>query len=144
MPGRVFPAVRFRPGLLALIGCALLAWYLTVQLAAGMPPGPGTMGLGLAGFLAGWALMMTAMMLPSLAPLLSVYLRSIRAERSSRVRAVRTAALVAGYLLTWTGFGILAYAVACWAANWPPRPRWPRPGSVPDCWWPQGSTKSHR
>ncbi len=112
MPGRVFPAVRFRPGLLALIGCALLAWYLTVQLAAGMPPGPGTMGLGLAGFLAGWALMMTAMMLPSLAPLLSVYLRSIRAERSSRVRAVRTAALVAGYLLTWTGFGILAYAVA--------------------------------
>ncbi len=112
MPGRVFPAVRFRPGLLALIGCALLAWYLTVQLAAGMPPGPGAMGLGLAGFLAGWALMMTAMMLPSLAPLLSAYLRSIRAERSSRTRAVRTTALVAGYLLTWTGFGILAYAAS--------------------------------
>lgn len=111
-PGRTILAARPHPGLLALIAVALLAWYLTVQLAAGMPPGPGTMGLGLAGYLAGWALMMTAMMLPSLAPLLSVYLRSIRAERSSRTRAVRTAALVAGYLLTWTGFGILAYAVS--------------------------------
>ena len=97
---------------MALIVVALLAWYLTVQLAAAMPPGPGTMGLGLAGYLAGWALMMTAMMLPSLAPLLSVYLRSIRAEPSSRVRAVRSTELVAGYLLTWTGFGILAYAVS--------------------------------
>ena len=102
------------------------------------------MGLGLAGFLAGWALMMTAMMLPSLAPLLSVYLRSIRAERSSRVRAVRTAALVAGYLLTWTGFGILAYAAALLGGKLAAEPRRPRPGSVPDCWWPQGSTKSHR
>jgi predicted metal-binding membrane protein len=117
MPGRVFPAVRFRPGLLVLIGCALLAWYLTVQLAAGMPPGPGAMGLGLAGFLVGWTLMMTAMMLPSVAPLLSAYLRSIRAEHSSRTRAVRTTALMAGYLLTWTGFGVLAYAASILGAR---------------------------
>jgi predicted metal-binding membrane protein len=97
---------------LALIGCALLAWYATVLLAAGMPAGPGVMGVGLAGFLVGWAAMMTAMMLPALAPLLSVYLRSIRAERSGRTRAARTAALVAGYLLTWTAFGVLAYGAS--------------------------------
>ncbi|MCG2622296.1 DUF2182 domain-containing protein [Arthrobacter sp. I2-34] len=114
---RAWLATRPHPGWLALIAAALLAWFLTVQLAAGMPPGPGAMGLGLAGFLAGWALMMTAMMLPSLAPLLSAYLRSIRAEHSSWVRAGRTAALVAGYLLTWTGFGVLAYAAALFAGR---------------------------
>ncbi|MFD1213794.1 DUF2182 domain-containing protein [Arthrobacter sp. GCM10027362] len=111
-PRRAWLAARPHPGLLALIGFALLAWFLTVQLAAGMPPGPGAMGLGLSGFLAGWAFMMTAMMLPVLAPLLFVYLRSIRAGRSGAVRAARTAPLLAGYLLTWTGFGVLAYAAA--------------------------------
>ncbi|NKX49957.1 DUF2182 domain-containing protein, partial [Arthrobacter deserti] len=115
--GRARLSVRPPPGLLVLIPCALLAWYATVNLAAGMPPGAGAMGLGLAGFLAGWAVMMTAMMLPSLAPLLSVYLRSIRAERSGRTRALRTAALVAGYLLAWTGFGVLAYAASLLGAR---------------------------
>jgi predicted metal-binding membrane protein len=111
-PGRAYLSTRPHPGLLGLIACALLAWYLTVLLAAGMPPGPGSMGLGLTGFLIGWAVMMTAMMLPALAPLLSAYLRSIRAEHSSWTRAVRTAALVAGYLLTWTGFGVLVYGAS--------------------------------
>ena len=70
------------------------------------------MGLGLLGFLGVWTLMMAAMMLPALAPLTSTYLRSIRAVRSRRVRAIRTTALVAGYLLTWIGFGVVAYAAA--------------------------------
>lgn len=47
-----------------------------------MSTSPGTMGLGLWGFL---ALMMAAMTLPVLAPLTSIYLRSIRAVRSSRI-----------------------------------------------------------
>ncbi|MET1022348.1 MAG: DUF2182 domain-containing protein [Arthrobacter sp.] len=77
-----------------------------------MPAGPGTMGLKLWGFLGVWALMMAAMMLPALAPLTSMYLRSIRAVRSSRVRVIRTTALVGGYLLTWIGCGAAAYAAA--------------------------------
>jgi predicted metal-binding membrane protein len=56
--------------------------------------------------------MMAAMMLPALAPFTSTYLRSLRAVRSSRARAARTAALVGGYLLTWIGFGVLAFAAA--------------------------------
>lgn len=96
----------------ALIACAALAWYLTFSGLADMSAGPGTMGLGLWGFLGVWALMMAAMMLPALAPLTSTYLRSIRAVRSRRVRAIRTTALVGGYLLTWIGFGIVAYAAA--------------------------------
>ncbi|WP_427007904.1 DUF2182 domain-containing protein [Pseudarthrobacter sp. H2] len=81
-----------------------------------MSTGPGTMGLGLWQFLAVWALMMAAMMLPALAPFTSTYLRSLRAVRSSRVRAARTAALVGGYLLTWIGFGMLAFAAAALSA----------------------------
>jgi predicted metal-binding membrane protein len=70
------------------------------------------MGLGLWGFLGVWALMMAAMMLPALAPLTSAYLRSIRAVRSRRLRALRTTGLVGGYLLTWIGFGAVAYVAA--------------------------------
>jgi predicted metal-binding membrane protein len=99
-------------GELALIGCAALAWYLMLLFLTDMSVGPGTMGLRLWGFLAVWALMMAAMMLPALAPLTSTYLRSIRAVRSGRVRAIRTVALVSGYLLTWIGFGVVAYAAA--------------------------------
>ncbi|WP_155855696.1 copper chaperone [Arthrobacter sp. 9MFCol3.1] len=78
-----------------------------------MSTGPGTMGLSLWGFLAVWTPMMAAMMLPALAPLTSTYLRSIRAVRSSRVRAIRTTALVGGYLLTWIGFGVLGGSWWC-------------------------------
>jgi predicted metal-binding membrane protein len=81
-----------------------------------MSTGPGTMGLGLWGFLGVCALMMAAMMLPALAPLTSTYLRSIRAVRSRRVRTIRTTGLVGGYLLTWIGFGVVAYAAAALSA----------------------------
>ncbi|MDF9749428.1 putative metal-binding membrane protein [Arthrobacter sp. ES3-54] len=101
---------------LALIGCAALAWYFTFSGLTDMSTGPGTMGLGLWGFLGVWALMMAAMMLPALAPLTSTYLRSIRAVRSRRVRAIRTTGLVGGYLLTWIGFGVVAYAAAALSA----------------------------
>lgn len=74
------------------------------------------MGLGLWQFLAVWALMMAAMMLPALAPFTSTYLRSLRAVRSSHVRAARTVALVGGYLVTWIGFGVLAFAAAALSA----------------------------
>ena len=116
MPGRSRLTAGHHAGELALIGCAALAWYLTFLGLSDMSTGPGTMGLRLGGFLAVWTLMMAAMMLPALAPLTSTYLRSIRAVRSSRVRALRTTALVGGYLLTWIGFGVVAYAAAALSA----------------------------
>lgn len=99
-----------------MLACAALAWYLTYASFAGMPAAPGTMGLGLLGFLAAWELMMAAMMLPALAPLTSAYLRTIRGVQRQWVRAGRTVALITGYLMTWLGFGILAYAAASLAA----------------------------
>jgi predicted metal-binding membrane protein len=59
-----------------------------------MGPMPGTMGLGIGSFVAVWALMMTAMMLPSVTPFASLYTRSFT-ER----RGLRLAALGSGYLL---------------------------------------------
>ena len=112
MAGRSRLTLSHDGGALALIACAALAWYLTVIGRVDMSAGTGTMGLRLWGFLGVWALMMAAMMLPALAPFTSTYLRSIRAVRSSRVRAFRTASLVAGYLLTWIGFGVVAYGAA--------------------------------
>ena len=100
------------PGLLVLLACALVAWYFTILAAARMPVGPGTMGLGLFGYLVGWELMMSAMMLPALAPLLGVYLRSLRSVPNGWIRTARTVALVAGYLAVWALFGILAYGAA--------------------------------
>lgn len=117
MPGQAQVRIRNHAALLVLLGCAVIAWYFTIREFGGMPPGPGTMGFGLARFLAAWTLMMAAMMLPSLAPLTAVYLRSIRATRSAPGRAARTAALVIGYLLAWAAFGAIAFAVAALAAE---------------------------
>ena len=96
----------------ALVAAALVAWTLTYAWASGMPTGPGAMGAGLVEFLALWAVMMTAMMLPSLAPVTDAYMRTLAREPSPRVRAMRTAGLVLGYLLAWTAYGVAAYALA--------------------------------
>lgn len=117
MEGQAYPAVRSRAALLVLLGCAAVAWYFTVLGAGGMPPGPGTMGLDLAGFLLVWSLMMAAMMLPALAPLATAYLRSLRAVPDTHVRAVRTAGLVLGYLVSWAVFGAGAFVLALLAAQ---------------------------
>jgi predicted metal-binding membrane protein len=109
--------VRNHAALLVLLGCAAVAWYFTVLSFGDMAPGPGTMGLGLAGFLAAWTLMMAAMMLPALSPLTTLYLRSIRSTPSAPIRAARTAALVVGYLAAWAVFGVAAFAVALLTAQ---------------------------
>jgi predicted metal-binding membrane protein len=76
-----------------------------------MGPMPGTMGLGIGTFVAIWALMMVAMMLPSVAPFASLYTRSFTHNRE-----VRLAALVSGYLLVWSLAAIPAYGLA-WLAD---------------------------
>jgi predicted metal-binding membrane protein len=100
----------------ALLAAAALAWALTVRSASGMPPGPGTMGRDLPGFLTLWALMMAAMMLPSVAPVVSLYARTLKTRSNGFTRAVRSASLVAGYLVAWVAFGVVAFAAA-WAGG---------------------------
>ena len=93
----------------ALLALSALAWIGTIAWATSrdMSAMPGTMGLSLGEFVAMWALMMAAMMLPSVWPFVAVYERTIRAHRG-----VRLGALAAGYLLAWSIVGIGAYAIA--------------------------------
>ena len=87
----------------ALLGAALVAWIVTVERMRGMDAGPGT-DLGSLGWYLGiWVTMMAAMMLPSAAPAVLLFART-RGD-------LQTWAFVGGYLLAWTGYGLIAYAV---------------------------------
>ena len=62
-------------------------------------------------FLLLWVVMMAAMMLPSVAPVASLYLTVLRNRRNGTA-AAHAAALVAGYLLAWAGFGVAAFGIS--------------------------------
>jgi len=104
----VFAAARARLGLIALLfAVAGSGWWWTVAQTRGMDDGPWT-GLGTLGwFLGAWVVMMAAMMFPSVGPTVALYSRmgGERAPFSALVFA-------AGYLVTWTGAGLLAFSIA--------------------------------
>jgi predicted metal-binding membrane protein len=91
-----------------LVALAAVAWAATIAWAnrQGVSAMPGTMGLGLGEFVPMWALMMAAMMLPSVSPFVAVYERTIRVHRVARLGA-----LAGGYLLSWALVGVAAYGV---------------------------------
>jgi len=99
-------AVRTHPEVVAgVLAIAALAWWWTVERMAGMDAGPGT-DLGTLGwFTSVWAVMMAAMMLPSLAPTAAVYAALVRREPS------RVLLFAAGYLLVWSAAGVVAYGL---------------------------------
>jgi predicted metal-binding membrane protein len=57
-------------------------------------------------YVGGWLLMSAAMMLPAALPLLAIFARLTEPRGD---RAVLRALVVAGYLLVWVGFGVLAH-----------------------------------
>ena len=65
----------------------------------------------LAAFLGVWVVMMAAMMLPSVAPVSRTYLRVIGANRPRGAAPLRLVGLVAGYLVAWAAYGVVAYAL---------------------------------
>jgi predicted metal-binding membrane protein len=101
-----------KPETSALLFLAAAAWAATIVVARGMTTMTGTMGLRVGAFVAVWTLMMAAMMLPSVAPLASLYARSITANR-----AVRVSSLIVGYLVIWAAAGVPAYGLA-WLTSW--------------------------
>jgi len=103
-----FVAVRARLALVAaLFALAGIGWWSTGDRMRGMDKGPWT-GLGTLGwFLGAWAVMMAAMMLPSVAPTVALYSRMTR-ERSP----LSPLFFAAGYLVTWGAVGALAFAIA--------------------------------
>ncbi len=114
--------------------CALaaLAWVVTVDQANGMGIGPGTMGLTLLAFLALWVVMMAAMMLPSVAPMVIVWVRSVSVRATAWERVSGVAQFLAGYLVVWAAFGLLGLRrVRRRRASGRPVARPPRSGSAP-------------
>jgi predicted metal-binding membrane protein len=87
----------------SVLGAAVIAWIVTVQRMRGMDAGPGT-DLGALGWFVGiWVTMMAAMMLPSAAPAVALVAR-LRDNIAAWLFTL-------GYLLAWTAFGLVAYAV---------------------------------
>ncbi len=81
-----------------------------------------TWGGATATFMGMWVVMMVAMMLPSLAPMLSRYRRAVGGRDEAHLRSI-TALAGAGYFLVWTLVGAVAYplgiAVAAAEMRWP-------------------------
>src|SRR5881394_3119436 len=97
-------AYRTVAPLAATLGLAAAAWVVTVRQMRGMDMGVATQLGSFAFFVALWAVMMAAMMLPGLVP---AVLR--RTHSSGPVRAV--VPFVASYLVVWTLVGALLYAL---------------------------------
>jgi predicted metal-binding membrane protein len=97
----------------ALFALAVVAWAITGARMQGMDAGPGTDPGTLGFYLTSWVAMMAAMMFPSVAPLVAIYAGLQRARRAKQVPAPVGAAtfLVAGYLVTWTAAGLLAFGL---------------------------------
>ena len=95
----------------ALLVLAGAAWLVSDLRMSGMDAGPGS-PLGTFGFfITTWVVMMAAMMFPSVAPMVSMYVNIQRGRRRREMAVVvgAGACFVAGYLLVWTLAGVLAY-----------------------------------
>jgi predicted metal-binding membrane protein len=108
------PSQRFQVGVLvSLLGLAALAWLLTRERMLGMDGGPGTSPGSLGFYVVSWVAMMSAMMFPSIVPMVLTFgfVQHRRRDRGSIERAVSSWVFVSGYILTWTLFGVLAYGL---------------------------------
>jgi predicted metal-binding membrane protein len=95
------PAASAVRPVVVLLAVAAGCWAVTVTRMKDMDLGPGTDLGGLGWFAVVWVTMMAAMMLPSLSPM------AVASRRSTPGALV----FAGGYLLTWAGFGLLAYAL---------------------------------
>jgi predicted metal-binding membrane protein len=111
------PGLRATPAratlLIPLVALVVIAWLIAADRMAGMDDGaftdPGTFGF----YLSLWVVMMAAMMLPSAAPMVMVHAAVGRRKREvgRGAHPGATLAFAAGYLLAWTAYGVLAYAL---------------------------------
>ncbi len=98
---------------------ALLAWIPTLQQTFSMLSVQmyGTMGLSLAPFLLFWTIMMAAMMLPALAPTISVQYTSMYRQSLNIIACTaHIVTFILGYLCLWLLFGIPVFFLAVFSA----------------------------
>ena len=112
-----------------IIAIAAIAWAYLVYLdrdggVMGMETGMGGMAMaemswGAADFglmLVMWAVMMTAMMVPTATPVILMFAAVNRRHRESDQPFVPTGVFLAGYVIVWSGFAVLA-TLAHWGLH---------------------------
>src|SRR5690348_12929768 len=112
------PGIRADPRQLVLVAAllvlAVVGWFVTDNRMAGMDMGPATDPGTLGFYVTTWVVMMGAMMFPSIAPMVMAYSQIAR-RRRERGKAhsgpLASGLFVAGYLVSWTAFGLAAYAL---------------------------------
>jgi predicted metal-binding membrane protein len=103
---------RLTPQAAVLLIVAAIAWVAIIAWSQAGGAMAGNMGLELPAFLVAWTVMMAAMMLPSVAPVASLYSRSIFEHRARRLTV-----FTAGYLVVWASAGVLAFALGALIAG---------------------------
>ncbi len=116
------PMSRARAGiLLALVALTAGSWAYLLTRDHG--PGP-TMGLSALLFLGVWVAMLAATMFPAVAPMVLMFARINATKRTKGMAYVPTSLFVSGYLVVWTGLGLLAYVAALGAEDLAARSDW--------------------
>jgi predicted metal-binding membrane protein len=104
----------------SLLAMSATAWVMVSRLGEspwgpsghahhhGVPPAA-PLGAVTATFISGWVLMTIAMMLPTTLPLVQVFRRLTAARRDG---VLLTLIVIAGYLVTWTAFGAVAFVAS--------------------------------
>ncbi len=92
---------------LAIAAVSVVLWFAVIRQASSMSgmhrPRPWI-------FVSSWSVMMAAMMLPSLSPVATLWMRAIAATDAGLRRAYRLLATLVGYALVWTAFGLVVLA----------------------------------
>ena len=101
----------------SLAAVTAVAWIVTVQLTAGMQMHVESMDMASTMPSAGhqlllasamWAAMMVGMMVPSATPMVAAYAEWTRRSPSHGSRTVAVASFLAGYLIVWLAFSVVA------------------------------------
>lgn len=103
---------RLTPQAAVLLIAAAVSWVAIIAWSQGNGAMSGNMGRALPAFLVAWTVMMAAVMLPSVAPVASLYSRSI-----STRRALRLSLFTGGYLVVWAVAGVAAFALGAFIAG---------------------------
>jgi predicted metal-binding membrane protein len=114
------PGSRVRVALIGvLLALAALAWWVLAKRMDGMDAGPGTDPGALGFYTLSWVVMMAGMMFPSIVPMVLAFssIQKRRRARGAIQPSVSTSLFVAGYLVSWTVFGLAAYAAFTWVRS---------------------------
>jgi predicted metal-binding membrane protein len=95
----------------ALLALASVAWLIMEHRMTGMDAGPGTDPGSVGFYTLSWVVMMAGMMFPSIVPMVLVFsvIQRGRVARGAVARGISTNLFTAGYLISWTVAGLIAY-----------------------------------